>query len=72
MHINYEKYRSVQMAYQVGQKLICLKYSNQSEDYIRQALQNLQESYKKDKLNWSLSHTKTLTLSEHCYWENSL
>lgn len=51
MHINYEKYRSVQMAYQVGQKLICLKYSNQSEDYIRQALQNLQESYKKDKLN---------------------
>ncbi|XP_074576202.1 DNA mismatch repair protein MSH4-like [Curcuma longa] len=51
MHLNCEKYRSVQMAYQVAQKLICLKYSNQSEDYIRQALQNLQESYKIDKLN---------------------
>ncbi|KAG6477285.1 hypothetical protein ZIOFF_066538 [Zingiber officinale] len=51
MHVNCEKYRSVQMAYQVAQKLICLKYSNQSEDYIRQTLQNLQESYKMDKLN---------------------
>ncbi|XP_020084486.1 DNA mismatch repair protein MSH4 isoform X2 [Ananas comosus] len=45
MNINFEQYHSIQMAYRVAQRLICLKYSNQGEDYIRQALQNLKESY---------------------------
>lgn len=45
--INCEQYRSIQVAYHVAQRLICLKYSNQGEDEIRQALQNLKESIQK-------------------------
>uniref|UniRef100_A0A0D9WYW4 DNA mismatch repair proteins mutS family domain-containing protein n=1 Tax=Leersia perrieri TaxID=77586 RepID=A0A0D9WYW4_9ORYZ len=45
MDSNSEQYRSLQMAYQVAQRLICLKHSNQGEDYIREALQNLKDGY---------------------------
>ncbi|KAK6157959.1 hypothetical protein DH2020_005273 [Rehmannia glutinosa] len=42
---NFQQYHDIQMAYRVAQRLICLKYSNQDEDSIRQALHNLKESY---------------------------
>ncbi|KAL2518149.1 DNA mismatch repair protein MSH4 [Abeliophyllum distichum] len=45
MEINCKQYYDVQIAYRVAQRLMCLKYSNQDEDSIRQALQNLKESY---------------------------
>ncbi|CAL9145540.1 unnamed protein product [Musa hybrid cultivar] len=51
MDINREQFHSIQVAYQVVQKLICLKYSNQSEDYIRQALQNLKENFTNERSN---------------------
>ncbi|KAL5812194.1 hypothetical protein ACOSQ3_027144 [Xanthoceras sorbifolium] len=35
----------IQMAYHIVQRFLFLKYSNQVEDSIRQALQNLKESY---------------------------
>uniref|UniRef100_A0A0D3GR21 DNA mismatch repair proteins mutS family domain-containing protein n=1 Tax=Oryza barthii TaxID=65489 RepID=A0A0D3GR21_9ORYZ len=47
---NCEQYRSLQMAYQVTQRLICLKQSNQGDDYIREALQNLKDSYAAGRL----------------------
>ncbi|EER99382.2 DNA mismatch repair protein MSH4 [Sorghum bicolor] len=50
MDANCEEYRSLQMTYQVVQRLICLKYSNHDEDYIREALQNLKESYAAGRL----------------------
>ncbi|PIA50291.1 hypothetical protein AQUCO_01300793v1 [Aquilegia coerulea] len=45
MEVNYMQYQSIQMAYRVAQRLICLKYSNHDEASIREALQNLKESY---------------------------
>lgn len=45
MELNCLQYQQIQMAYHAAQRLICLKYSNQGEDSIRQALQNLKESY---------------------------
>ncbi|KAL8114397.1 hypothetical protein AgCh_021308 [Apium graveolens] len=45
MEVNSEQYHGIQKAYRVAQQLICLKYSSQDEDSIRQALQNLKESY---------------------------
>eukprot|EP00262_Sarcandra_glabra_P011811 TRINITY_DN2910_c0_g1_i3.p1 TRINITY_DN2910_c0_g1~~TRINITY_DN2910_c0_g1_i3.p1 ORF type:complete len:737 (-),score=134.23 TRINITY_DN2910_c0_g1_i3:375-2585(-) len=51
MEMNCMQYHSIQMVYRVAQRLICLKYSNQSEDEIRQALQNLKESYIEGRLN---------------------
>lgn len=45
MELNCLQYQQIQMAYRAAQRLICLKYSNQGEDSIRQALQNLKESY---------------------------
>ncbi|XP_063943831.1 DNA mismatch repair protein MSH4 isoform X4 [Daucus carota subsp. sativus] len=45
MGVNSEQYHGIQKAYRVAQQLICLKYSSQDEDSIRQALQNLKESY---------------------------
>ncbi|KAF5477515.1 hypothetical protein F2P56_004148 [Juglans regia] len=45
MEINYMQYHPIQMAYRVAQRLICLKYSSQDEDSIRQALQDLKEQY---------------------------
>lgn len=58
MNINFEQYHSIQMAYRIAQRLICLKYSNQGEDYIRQALQNLKESYNEGRFTcWSITMT---------------
>ena len=45
MEANYLQYHPIQMAYRVTQQLICLKYSSQDEDSIRQALQDLKEQY---------------------------
>ncbi|KAB1216997.1 DNA mismatch repair protein MSH4 [Morella rubra] len=45
MEVNYLQYHPIQMAYHVAQRLICLKYSSQDEDSIRQALQDLKEQY---------------------------
>ncbi|XP_022718984.1 DNA mismatch repair protein MSH4 [Durio zibethinus] len=45
MEVNCLHYNQIKMAYHVAQRLICLKYSNQDEDSIRQALQSLKESY---------------------------
>ena len=45
MEVNYLQYHPIQMAYRVAQQLICLKYSSQDEDSIRQALQDLKEQY---------------------------
>uniref|UniRef100_A0A1D1XQK3 MutS 4 n=2 Tax=Anthurium amnicola TaxID=1678845 RepID=A0A1D1XQK3_9ARAE len=50
MESNCEQYQSIQMAYRVAQKLICLKYSNQEDDDIRRALQNLKDSYTEGRL----------------------
>ncbi|PQQ13724.1 DNA mismatch repair protein MSH4 [Prunus yedoensis var. nudiflora] len=45
MEVNCRQYQPIQMAYHVAQRLICLKYSSQDEDSIREALHNLKESY---------------------------
>ncbi|KAK9927595.1 hypothetical protein M0R45_024772 [Rubus argutus] len=45
MEVNCLQYHPIQMAYHVAQRLICLKYSSQDEDSIREALHNLKESY---------------------------
>ncbi|XP_057510615.1 DNA mismatch repair protein MSH4 [Actinidia eriantha] len=50
MKVNCLQYHDIQMVYRVAQRLICLKFSSQDEDSIREALQNLKESY----LNGSL------------------
>ncbi|KAH7687559.1 DNA mismatch repair Msh2-type protein [Dioscorea alata] len=47
---NCEQYREIQMVYHVAQRLFCLKYSNQSELDIRQALQTLKDHYKEGRL----------------------
>ncbi|KAG7036113.1 DNA mismatch repair protein MSH4, partial [Cucurbita argyrosperma subsp. argyrosperma] len=43
MEINYLQYHPIRMAYNVAQRLICLKHSSHDEDSIREALQNLKE-----------------------------
>ncbi|XP_059644121.1 DNA mismatch repair protein MSH4 [Cornus florida] len=48
--VNSLRYNDIQKAYHVAQQLICLKYSSQDEDSIRQALQNLKESYIEGRL----------------------
>ncbi|KAK7842876.1 dna mismatch repair protein msh4 [Quercus suber] len=45
MEVNYLRYHPIQIAYCVAQQLICLKYSSQDEDSIRQALQDLKEQH---------------------------
>ncbi|CAB4279518.1 unnamed protein product [Prunus armeniaca] len=45
MEVNCLQYQPIQMAYHVAQRLICLKYSSQDEDSIREALHNLKDSY---------------------------
>ncbi|CAI0413178.1 unnamed protein product [Linum tenue] len=45
MEVNCEQHHQLQMIYRAAQRLLCLKYSSQPEDAIRQALQNLKESY---------------------------
>ncbi|PKU85885.1 DNA mismatch repair protein MSH4-like [Dendrobium catenatum] len=49
---NCEQHHSLQMAYRVAQRLICLKYSNQGEDDVRRALENLKESYMEGRLTF--------------------
>uniref|UniRef100_A0A0R0HI55 DNA mismatch repair proteins mutS family domain-containing protein n=1 Tax=Glycine max TaxID=3847 RepID=A0A0R0HI55_SOYBN len=50
MEVNCLQHHSIQKAYHVAQRLLCLKYCNQDEDTIRQALRNLKESCIKEKL----------------------
>nr|GMD57129.1 DNA mismatch repair protein MSH4 [Ipomoea batatas] len=45
LEVNCQQYRDIQMIYRVSQRLICLKYSNQDEDSLRESLQNLKENY---------------------------
>lgn len=45
MEVNCRQYEDVQLTYRVAQRLMCLKYSDQDEDSLREALQNLKESY---------------------------
>ncbi|XP_047340706.1 DNA mismatch repair protein MSH4 [Impatiens glandulifera] len=45
IEVNSYQYQDIQMAYKVAQRLMCLKYSSQDEASIREALQNLKESY---------------------------
>ncbi|KAF2313105.1 hypothetical protein GH714_009287 [Hevea brasiliensis] len=45
MEVNCQLYHQLQMLYRVAQRLICLKYSSQDEESIRQALHNLKENY---------------------------
>jgi DNA mismatch repair protein MSH4 len=45
MEVNYLQCHPIQMVYYVAQRLISLKYSNQDEDSIRQALRDLKEQY---------------------------
>ncbi|TXG51166.1 hypothetical protein EZV62_023690 [Acer yangbiense] len=45
MEVNCLQHNQIQMTYRIAQRLLCLKYSNQDENSIRQALQNLKESY---------------------------
>ncbi|GAV72825.1 MutS_V domain-containing protein/MutS_IV domain-containing protein/MutS_III domain-containing protein, partial [Cephalotus follicularis] len=45
IEVNCLQYHQIRMAYHVAQRLICLKYSSQDEESIRQALQNLKGSY---------------------------
>ncbi|KAL1548977.1 MutS protein msh4, variant 3 [Salvia divinorum] len=43
IQISFCQHHDLQMAYRVAQRLICLKFSNQDEDSVRAALQNLKE-----------------------------
>ncbi|KAK9102938.1 hypothetical protein Sjap_020192 [Stephania japonica] len=43
--VNCIQHNSIQMLYRAAQRLICLKHSNQDEHSIREALQDLKESY---------------------------
>lgn len=45
MEVNELQYTEIHRIYRVAQRLVCLKYSNQPEDAIREALQDLKESY---------------------------
>ncbi|KAG6636004.1 hypothetical protein CIPAW_11G081300 [Carya illinoinensis] len=60
MEINYMQYHPVQMAYRVAQRLICLKYSSQDEDSIRQALQDLKEQYADGSIGLAIKHNSVL------------
>ncbi|KAH6771748.1 MUTS-like protein 4 [Perilla frutescens var. hirtella] len=44
VQINFRQHHDIQMAYRVAQRLICLKYTNQDEHSIRQALHTLKDS----------------------------
>ncbi|PON43174.1 DNA mismatch repair [Parasponia andersonii] len=50
MEVNWKQHQPIQMAYHVAQRLICLKFSSQDEDSIRQAMHNLKDSYINGKL----------------------
>ncbi|XP_060179942.1 DNA mismatch repair protein MSH4 isoform X2 [Lycium barbarum] len=44
MELNCRQYEDVKLTYRVAQRLMCLKYSDQDEDSLREALQSLKES----------------------------
>ncbi|MBA0563790.1 hypothetical protein Golob_008752 [Gossypium lobatum] len=50
MEVNCLNHNQIMMAYRAAQRLICLKYSNQKEEAIRQALHLLKENYIDGKL----------------------
>ncbi|PON97698.1 DNA mismatch repair [Trema orientale] len=50
MEVNWKQHQPIQMAYHVAQRLICLKFSSQDEDSIRQAMHNLKDCYINGKL----------------------
>ncbi|KAF8098214.1 hypothetical protein N665_0271s0031 [Sinapis alba] len=50
IELNCEKHHDMHRIYRVAQKLICLKFSKQNEDSIRQALQNLKDSFVEGRL----------------------
>ncbi|KAK7406282.1 hypothetical protein VNO78_07905 [Psophocarpus tetragonolobus] len=50
MEVNCLQHYSIQRAYHAAQRLLCLKYCNQDEDTIRQALRNLKECCTNQKL----------------------
>ncbi|XP_050230451.1 DNA mismatch repair protein MSH4 isoform X2 [Mercurialis annua] len=50
MEVNCQQYQQLRMLYHAAQRLICLKYSSQDEDSIRQALHNLKENYENGTL----------------------
>ncbi|CAH8337856.1 unnamed protein product [Eruca vesicaria subsp. sativa] len=50
IELNCEKHHEMHRIYRVAQKLICLKYSRQNEDNIRQSLQNLKDSFTEGRL----------------------
>lgn len=50
IELNCEKHHEMHQIYRVAQKLICLRYSKQNEDSIRQALQNLKDSFIEGRL----------------------
>lgn len=52
MDANSAEFQSLQIAYQVAQQLVCLKYSNQGDDYVRKALKSLKESIAAGRLTW--------------------
>ncbi|KAG9145174.1 hypothetical protein Leryth_008959 [Lithospermum erythrorhizon] len=45
MEVNCMQYSDLHKIYHAAQRLICLKYSDQDEDSLRQALQNLKDDY---------------------------
>ncbi|XP_031502633.1 DNA mismatch repair protein MSH4 isoform X2 [Nymphaea colorata] len=51
MEENCIQYHSIWLDYRLLQRLICLKYSNQDQDGVLKALQNLKESYINGKLS---------------------
>ncbi|XP_038678894.1 DNA mismatch repair protein MSH4 isoform X2 [Tripterygium wilfordii] len=50
MEVNCQQYEQIQTVYRVAQQLMCLKYSSQDKGSIREALQNLKESYLNNRL----------------------
>ncbi|KAL1194582.1 DNA mismatch repair protein MSH4 [Cardamine amara subsp. amara] len=50
IELNCGKHHEIHRIYRVAQRLICLKYSRQTEDSIRQTLQNLKDSFIEERL----------------------
>jgi DNA mismatch repair protein MSH4 len=44
MDANSAEFQSLQTAYHVAHRLVCLKYSNQGDDYVHEALKSLKEN----------------------------
>ncbi|CAN1174649.1 DNA mismatch repair protein MSH4 [Linum perenne] len=59
-----EQHQQLQMVYRVAQRLLCLKFSSQHEDSIRQALQNLKDSYLDGRTRTHTSHCLAFAIGE--------